>query len=252
MILKGENIAFAYRRGREVFHGLDVAFAPAAVTAVLGPNGCGKSTLLRLCLGNLTPAQGSVQLDGIDVRKWPRGQFARAVALVPQRDEMAFGFTVAETVGFGLLAWGLSRDRHDALVDAAIQELGLQALATELVTELSQGQRQRVLLARAVAQLSPVPEGSGVLLADEPAAALDPRFAVQTLECLRRQAARRRVVVAVMHDINSALRFADHAVLLDDQGRIAAMGSPGEALTAERLAQVYGVEIGMLGTISAR
>lgn len=252
MILKVDHISFSYRQGREVFGGLDVAFEPGRVTAVLGPNGCGKSTLLRLCLGNLAPAHGSVLLDGTDVRKWTRERFARSVALVPQRDEMAFGFTIAQAVGFGLLAWRLPRERHDALVSEALTEVGLASLAQELVTDLSQGQRQRVLLARAVAQLSLVPQGSGVLLADEPAAALDPRFAIETLECLRRQAAKGRVVVAVMHDIASALRFADHAVLLDAQGKVAAMGLPKESLTPSRLSVVYGVEVGVFAGLSGR
>ncbi len=250
VILTAHNVAFSYTPDRTVFHGLTLNFAPGRLTAVLGPNGCGKSTLLRLCLGNLAPTAGTVTLDATDVQAWPRQRFARHVALVPQRDEMAFAFTVAQAVGFGPLAWKLPAAQHQQIVARALQELGLAPLASQLVTELSQGQRQRMLLARAVAQLSPLAHGTGVLLADEPAASLDPKYAIQTMECLKAQAAHGRVVVAVMHDINAALRFADHAVLLDEQGHIAASGPPTQALTSERLAAIYGVPSGTFQPIS--
>lgn len=244
MTLTADNLAFAYRPGRWVFENLSTVFEPGLVTAVLGPNGSGKSTLLRCLLGLLNPQQGRVMLGTRPVSTLTEPERAGAMAYVPQRPSGSLGFTLVDIVALGCG----TRTPGPAARNAAIRALAALDLAdraSEPFTELSQGQQQRGVLARAIAQLDAAPNPEThplVLLADEPTSAMDPRHAVEAMGHLRNQAARGRVVVVVLHDLTAALRSADRVLLLDASGRVAATGTPAEVLQPETLRPVYAID----------
>ncbi len=255
MTLTATNLTFAYRHSRaarHVFENLSATFEPGLVTAVLGPNGSGKSTLLRCLLGLLTPQHGRVTLGERTVHDLSEPERARAMAYVPQRPSAALGFTVADvaSLGPGLRTSG---PRARAAAMHALAALDLADRADEPFAELSHGQQQRAVLARALAQLDtarasksgdsagsqPAPPAPLALLADEPTSAMDPRHAIDAMGVLRAQAGLGCIVVVVLHDLTAALRSADRVLLLDEQGRVAATGPPVEALSPEMLREVY-------------
>lgn len=240
-----DHVAFSYLPDRPVLRDLTASLAPAAVTVIIGPNGAGKSTLLRLLLGALTPTSGSVRLDEAEVHRIPPRRRAARLAFIPQAPSLSEAFTVAQVVRLGRYA----RRADDSAIGAAMRTMELTDLSDEPFGTLSAGQQQRVTLARALAQLAgsdPAPARQAIL-ADEPCAAMDPRHALHAMSVLRAQARRGMTVVIVLHDFSAALRFADHALVLDGRGRLAAHGPVAEALTAPMLRGVFGVEFDWLG-----
>lgn len=242
MALAATDLSFAYHPGRPVLRGVSAAFPAGTVTAVLGPNGSGKSTLLRLLLGLLAPGTGSVTLGGRSVHAMREPDRAASLAYLPQRPSVAFGFSLLDVValGPGRLAVG---PRAAEAVRRAVDAVGLAGREATPFAELSAGQQQRAVLARALAQAGTMagpPEGTA-LLADEPTSALDPRHALQAMGLLRAQAEAGRAVVASLHDLGAALRFADRALLLDAEGRVAAAGAVRQALAEPVIERVFGV-----------
>jgi len=234
-----EARALAVRLGtRPVLTDVDLAVAPGALTVVVGPNGAGKSTLLRALAGLVAPSTGAVLADGRPLHALDRLARARAVAYLPQGGGISWPLPVAEVAALGRLPHG---ERVEALpeagraaVAAALADLDLAGLADRPATELSGGERARALLARALATQAPV------LLADEPVAALDPRHQLGVLRLLRERAGAGAAIVAVMHDLALAARFADRIVVMAD-GRVVAQGEPAAVLTPERLAATFRV-----------
>ena len=228
------------RLGRSVIlSGLDLTVAPGQLTVVVGPNGAGKTTLLRTLAGLVAPSRGAATLEGRPIAALHRAERARIIAYVPQGGTVAWPIPVQSVVALGRLPHG---ERPDALtpagreaVTAALAAVGMEAFAARDATSLSGGERARVLLARALATEAPI------LLADEPVAALDPRWQLLALERLRARAHAGASIVVVMHDLSLAARFADVVVLLD-RGRVVAEGQPRETLDAARLAEVFGIE----------
>ena len=232
-----KEVSFSYG-SFPVLHGLSMEVGDGEVVSVVGPNGSGKSTLLRCAARVLKPRRGVIYLDGKEIAALNGSELAKRLGYVPQAAAEAFPFTVLETVLMGRkphLKWGVSR-RDLAVVGEILRYMGIEQMADRCLGELSGGQRQKVLLARALAQ---EPE---VLLLDEPTASLDIRHQLEVLELVRDLAQRdRRAVVMVMHDLNLAARFADKLILLKD-GVIFAAGRPKRVLTAESISAVYGVE----------
>jgi iron complex transport system ATP-binding protein len=226
--------------GREVLHGVDAVFAEGRFTGIVGPNGAGKSTLVRAGLGILPASRGRVLIGGRDVRRLRRREAARAASFVPQDTHMEFDFSVEEVVAMGRyphldpLAREGPADR-DA-VRRAMERLELLELARRPVTALSGGERQRVFIARALAT-----EASALLL-DEPISNLDVGHRLDILEFLRGLAGAGKAVVAVLHDLELALRFCDPLLVLD-RGRAAGGGSPSEVLAGGKLEEVFGIAI---------
>jgi iron complex transport system ATP-binding protein len=217
-------------RDQEVVCGVDLELGPGEWLGIIGPNGAGKSTLLRSIVG-LTEYLGTVELgDG-------RMPGAADVALVPQFPMLPKGMTVAEYVLLGRtahLGWLARESRSDRqIVSSVLRRLELSAFADRFVSTLSGGEAQQVVVARALAQQCPV------LLLDEPTSALDVGHQVSVLELvddLRRSEG--LSVLAAMHDLSAAGRFADRLILID-HGRIVAQGSPADVLNADLLSSVY-------------
>lgn len=212
---------------------------PGEVLALLGPNGAGKSTLLRAILG-LIPSTGKVSLEGRDLRTMDPRERARRVAYVPQRSQLAAGLTGMDVVAQGRFAHQGPLARLSAVdrlaIDAALERTDATAFATRPFTQLSAGEQQRVLLARALAT------GAGTILLDEPTAALDVGHAMAFIFLIRELAAAGQTIVSVLHDLDEVHRAADQAVLLH-RGRLVAAGPPAQVLVPEVTRPVFGVTL---------
>ncbi len=242
MSLRADNVEFSYVPSRAVLRGVSADFQPGRFTAVIGPNGAGKSTLLRLLAGVARPTRGRVTWGGADLTGMPDAARARSVAFIPQASEVSFPFAVREVVRMGLYA---ARRGGDARVSAALEAVGLTQHAGEPFGTLSAGQRQRVTLARALAQLDLSGDGAAsgkALIADEPVSAMDPARALATLSTLRGLSRRGATVVVVLHDLALVLGAADDVALIDSAGQLAAMGPVHDTLRPVVLRGLFGVE----------
>jgi iron complex transport system ATP-binding protein len=208
--------------------------------AVLGGNGAGKTTLLRTLLGLLAPLGGGVEVDGRPVHDFTPPERARRLAYVPQQHVPPFAFTVAEAVMMGraarLATFARPGAADHAAVDAALARLGIAGLADRAVTEISGGERQLTLIARALAQEAPM------LILDEPTASLDFGNRARVLAELDRLRGAGLSIVFSTHEPDHALVHADRALLLAD-GRSLASAPVAEALTAENVTRLYGVRV---------
>ncbi|HVP67611.1 MAG TPA: ABC transporter ATP-binding protein [Anaeromyxobacteraceae bacterium] len=238
-LLEVRAASYAYGT-RPAVEGVSFVARAGELVALVGPNGAGKSTLLRLAAGLLSPSAGSVRIGGLDAHSAPRKAVARVCALVPQEPKAPWPFTVREAVMMGraprqgLLAIPGPFD-HGA-VDGALAACGLASLAARRLDELSGGERRRVFFARALAQ------EPRVLLLDEPTAFLDLAHQVSAMEMARVAARAGLCVVAVLHDLNLAAQAADRLLVLS-RGRVVADGPPDPVLTAERVREVWGVDV---------
>ncbi len=231
------NLTFGYRtEAQPVLGGLTFAIPSQAVTAILGPNGAGKSTLLHLLLGWHRPQQGEILLHGKPLSAYARAKLSREVGLVPQREHVPFAFHVREYLllgrspHIGMLSTPNQQDL--ALVEAALERLGIAHLANREVASLSGGEHQLVLIARALIQ------GAPIVLLDEPTAHLDLGNKYRILDLLQSLADEGRTVVFSTHDPQAAASIANHILLLRS-GQLLFTGDPTQALTAERLSALY-------------
>jgi iron complex transport system ATP-binding protein len=210
--------------------------ASGAITAVVGPNGSGKSTLVRALVGRAPIAHGEILVDGRPVAALARDAFARRVAVVTQREELAFPVLVGDYVALGrfphLGVWHSATNRDHAAVDAAMGRAGVTTLRSRRIDTLSGGEWQRVRLARALAQ-----GGEGLVL-DEPTAFLDNAHDMEVFELLSALAQAGQAVLLVSHQLNLVARFAQRIVLLHN-GRVAAAGKPDDVMQADTLQRVY-------------
>jgi len=237
--LDATEVTLAYDK-RVISEQLSLEIPDASFTVIVGANGCGKSTLLRALARLLNPRAGTVHLDGKDIHRYPSKEVARRVGLLPQAQVAPDAITVADLVGRGryphqrmLRQW--SQEDEDAVI-AALAATQITDLAGRLVDELSGGQRQRVWLAMALAQQT------DILLLDEPTTFLDIAHQIDVLDlCADLQAGRGYTLVAVLHDLNLASRYATHLVAMKD-GAIAAQGEPADVITAELVADVFGLD----------
>ncbi|MEO1007895.1 MAG: ABC transporter ATP-binding protein [Planctomycetota bacterium] len=221
---------------------LDAALGPGDRVAIIGPNGAGKTTLLRLLAGVLRPSAGAVRLGGRPVASWsPRARAGR-LALVPQRQSLAFAYTVREYVGFGTYAAGGRQG-----VDEAIAALDLGPLAESPMPRLSVGQQQRAAIARALAQLGPAPTAGAVLLADEPTAALDTAHVGHLTRALRTLSEHGVAIAFVAHDLLWAAALATRVIAIASDGRCARLDA-AELADPESLGAVFGARFDRYST----
>lgn len=237
MILRALEVTVRYpRSGADALSAVSFGVGANQLVAVVGPNGSGKTTLVRALAGLLRIERGSVTVHGRPVHSWPRRALARTLAVVPQREETLFPLRVEETVMFGRyarldpLAPPSPADRE--AVRAALQRCDVADLAHRPVDTLSGGEWQRVRIARGLAQ------EPRVLVLDEPTASLDVRHEMELFELVRRLVDDGLASLVITHHLNLAARFADRVVLLD-QGRIVAQGTPRDVFTDQAISGVF-------------
>lgn len=224
--------------GREVLRDVSLALAPGEVLGVIGPNGAGKSTLLRVAAGLLRPSAGTATLDGRALEDWERQQLARRIAFLPQNRTVHWPLDARAVVALGRLPYlgfaGAESAADKAAIDTAMAQADVAGLATRSVSALSGGELARVLLARALAQDAPI------LIADEPAAGLDPAHQLDLFQRFRTLAGRQRSIIVALHDLSAAARFCDRLLLLAN-GQVLALGAASDVLSADRLGAAYGI-----------
>ncbi|MGB5503373.1 MAG: ABC transporter ATP-binding protein [Polyangiales bacterium] len=225
--------------GRTVLRDIDLEAHPGEVLALLGPNGAGKSTLLK-ALAGLLPYEGRVEIAETDVAALSPRDRARRISYVPQRSLLRSALSVEEVVALGRYVHGgsfggMSKSDKEA-IDHALLTAHADALRDRIFTQLSVGEQQRVLLARALASDAPI------LLLDEPTAALDVGEGMAVLRLIRTLAARKHTLIVVLHDLADALSTTDRALLLKD-GRVVEQGQTREVISAEPIRAVYGVKL---------
>jgi ABC-type cobalamin/Fe3+-siderophores transport system ATPase subunit len=236
--LAGSGLRVGYDQ-RTIIHELDLAIPGDSFTVIVGPNACGKSTLLRALARLLKPTQGHVLLDGQEITRFPSKEVAKRIGLLPQTSIAPDGISVIDLVSRGryphqsiLKRWSAA---DEAAVIAAMEATNVSELSGRLVDELSGGQRQRVWVAMALAQDTPV------LLLDEPTTFLDITHQVELLDLFTRlNQEGGRTLVAVLHDLNQAARYATHLIAMRD-GRVVAQGAPADIVTAELVEEVFGL-----------
>jgi iron complex transport system ATP-binding protein len=241
--LHAENLTLSYDQ-RVVAEGLGVQIPDESFTVIVGPNACGKSTLLKALARLLKPRAGQVFLDGKAISQYPAKQVAHRLGMLPQTPIAPNGITVGDLVARGryphqslLQQW--SRE-DESIVAEAMRVTEVLELSNRFVAELSGGQRQRVWLAMVLAQQTPI------LLLDEPTTFLDIAHQIEVLDLCADLHEQGRTLVAVLHDLNLACRYADHLIAMK-AGTIVAQGHPGEIVTADLVQEVFGIECRVIG-----
>mgnify|MGYP003347565025 CR=1 FL=1 len=258
-LLQADSVTFGYGRPKAqgprnlVLEGVSLGVRPGTLMGVLGPNGSGKTTLLRLLSGTLAPSSGRVQLDGIALSTMRRAVLARRIAMVPQETQLAFEYTVLEIVLMGRYAhlgtFEVEGPDDVACAMASLDATGTRALADRQFDTLSGGEKQRVVIASALAQLSEGhrPQATGhrdehrILFLDEPTASLDLRYQIEAAQLIRRlHREQQMTIVLTTHDLHFASAVCDEVVLLNG-GRVMAQGPVRAMLTEARIAELYQV-----------
>lgn len=239
-MLEVKDISVSYGE-REVLRDVSMILNAGEILALLGANGAGKSTLVRALNGTVPITRGKVLIDGRPIAEMSRREIAQNIAVVAQENETRFPVTVLEFVLSGRFvhggAFGWETQRDIEFARSALAECDLVEYETRLMNHLSGGERQRVVLARSLAA------GASILLLDEPTANLDLAHQAMMFRLVRERCRScTAAAVVITHDLNLAAEFADEIVLLND-GRIAAKGTPTEVLTAENIRGVFGVNV---------
>lgn len=237
MIVAAKDLAVRYGRAdSDALSGIDLVLARGELVAVAGPNGSGKTTLIRGLLGLTELVRGTVLVEGRPLHSWRREDLAQLVALVPQREETPFSWRVLEMVGFGRYARlgalsPMSREDRRAVEEAMVR-CDVAHLAHRTVETLSGGEWQRVRIARALAQ------EPRLLILDEPTASLDLGHEMALFELVQKLVGEGLAGLVVTHHLNLAARYADRILLLDN-GRLVAAGSPVEVMLPDTLSRVF-------------
>lgn len=231
------------RQGRTILGPLSCHVPLGQLSVIVGPNGAGKSTLLRAMSGTLEPDEGFVTVDGIDLRSWDFQALAKTRAFMSQETYLQFAFTVEEVVMLGRTPHlqGYVRQVDRDAVARSIQTVGMEGFAARDYRTLSGGEKQRVQLARALAQLGIGDDQQNrYLLLDEPVSALDIKYQHEVLAVARRLANQGFGVCVIVHDLNHAIDYADN-VLAMESGKLVASGTPSKVLTPNLVSEIYGV-----------
>lgn len=231
-----EDIAFRYETD-SIIRDITADFSDERLTGIIGPNGVGKSTLLKCMVRLLKPCQGAIYLDDRDLFAIRARELAKLQAYVPQNSSLIFQMPVKEYVTLGrrpYVEWSLKKEDME-IVDEMMDYLSIQSMADKYMNEISGGEKQKVMLARALVQQP------DVLMLDEPTSALDIRHQLEVMELLRKISKEKKcAVIIVMHDLMLVARYCDKVILMKD-GEIYASGTPLDTITEENVRQVYGI-----------
>ncbi len=240
-LLEVKNLSFSYEDDIPVFHDISFTLKPGRLYSIMGGNGSGKTTILRCLSHVLTPCSGTITIHGNPVESLTRPECARLISTVPQEHTIIFPYRVINMVVMGRAPYidmfsMPGKNDHD-LAKAAMEEVGISHLADKLYTKISGGERQLVLIARALAQDTPI------MILDEPTNHLDFKNQIRILTILKRLVREKGLLVLVAtHDPNHTLHFADEVMILHE-GSIMTCGSPQEVITSKNIKQVYGVDV---------
>ncbi|MFO7637052.1 MAG: ABC transporter ATP-binding protein [Clostridia bacterium] len=247
IVLHVSGLYFSYDR-LEVLKGLDMDCERGRLYCVIGPNGCGKSTLVKNMTGILSPAKGQIFIEGRDIRSLKHKERARIIAYVPQETVAYFDFTVFDIVSMGRNPYhsGLdSLNREDVrIIEKAMDQTGVSSLRDKCINELSGGEKQSVIIARALAQ------DTDIILMDEPVSSLDINHQVEIMDTVKKLTKQGKTVVCVLHDLNLAAQYADELVLIHG-GKVVSKGNAEQVLTVERISLVYHVDVLVEHNLSA-
>ncbi|MDH7509727.1 MAG: ABC transporter ATP-binding protein [Methanolinea sp.] len=237
MRLEVRDLSFTYEK-RRVLEGISLSVDGGEVVGILGPNGSGKTTLIR-CINHILVPEGSVTFGKREISAMSPMERARLLAYVPQALSIGMAMTVFESVLMGRrphVSWGIG-ESDIAMVTTVLEELGLSELAFRKATQISGGERQKVMIARALVQ------DPSLLLLDEPTSALDLRHQLEVMAIVRTHAGKKKTgVIMAIHDLNLASRFCDRVLVLSE-GRVQGEGRPSDVLTEDLVRDVYGVRV---------
>lgn len=233
------DVNFSYNGTDAILKNVSFTIQKNKINTIVGPNGSGKSTLLEILARLLSPNSGDVLLEGKSIFEWKAKEFAQNVAIVHQSNVLPNELMVKELLYFGRLPyknWRMTRTKEDDLaVERALMQTELTEKAEKFVDSLSGGERQRVFIATALVQDTPI------LLLDEPTAFLDMYFQLEILELVKRLNQEENLtIVMILHDLNQALMYSDHLIVMKN-GEVVAKGEPEELLTTDLIAETYGV-----------
>ncbi|MFA5311853.1 MAG: ABC transporter ATP-binding protein [Methanomassiliicoccales archaeon] len=237
-MLNTRGLSFKYRE-RPVLDNVDLEIKKGEIIGILGPNGCGKTTLLKLLNRDLRPDSGVVSIEGKDLKNISKRAIAQQIAVVPQSNEIRFAFSVKDIVAMGRMPF-LERFQVESsedmrMIDEAMEKTNITEFADRLINTMSGGERQRVIIARAIAQK---PE---IILLDEPTLHLDVCHQFEVLDLVRRLSSDEKLtVVIVSHDLPMVVKYCDRIVLIHDH-KVFAIGTPEQVLTPENMRIVFNI-----------
>jgi iron complex transport system ATP-binding protein len=237
--LEIRDLKYSYNK-YPVLDGIQLDVREGEILGILGPNGCGKTTLLKNLNKNLSPMGGCIMLDGTDLDTLAKRDIAKTVAVVPQTNEIRFSFTAREIVSMGRMPFQRTMEgesREDAkIVDEAIEKVGLTHLAGRHINTMSGGERQRVMIARALAQTP------RILLMDEPTLHLDINTQLEALDLIYELSKKSGLtVVIVSHDLPMVAKYCDRIAMIHDH-KVMCCGTPEEVLTPENMRIVFSID----------
>ena len=240
MNLSVENVSFHYKTN-QVLKNVSLCGTSGEVIGILGPNGTGKTTLFK-CIGRiLDKYSGEIRIDGKSILDLSKNELAKTIAFVPQDTSVSFAIDVYHAILLGRTPYVRlgATERDLEIAQQAAMMMGLERLAFQNIAEISGGERQRVFIARAIAQ------EPKIMILDEPTSALDLKYQISTMKMVRKIAEEKNILVIIaMHDLNLASRFTDR-ILLMKNGVIVSDGTPGEVLNEKTIQDVYDVDIGV-------